>query len=132
MKDTLKLSILTPEKGLYTGEVVDLITEGFDGFIEILPNHIPMVLMLKPTITKLRTVDGKSLSVFTSDGILKVEEDSIVIMCEAGEWPGDIDKARAEEAKNRAEKRLKDTKDVDVERAEMALLRALKRLKSTE
>lgn len=132
MENTLKLSIRTPEKELYSGDISELLTESIDGNIEILLHHIPMITMLKPTVTKFRTAEGKELSAFTSSGLLRVGDGSAIMMCEAAEWPEDIDKSRAEEAKKRAEGRLKEAKGTDAERAEFALMRAISRLKATE
>ena len=132
MADTLKLSILTPEKELYSGDISELSTETTEGDIAILPDHMPMITMLKPTVTTFTTTDGKKLSAFTGSGLLKVGDGSLSLMCEVSEWPADIDKERAEEARKRAEERLKEAKGTDTERAELSLMRAIGRLKAVE
>lgn len=129
MAGNLKISIITPEKEFYNGEIVELITENDFGKIGILANHMPMITTLKPAITTLKDTRGKTLEAFTSTGVLKVRDNEIKILCEACDWPEDIDIERAKEAKKRAEERLSKKGSADVNRAEIALQRALLRLK---
>jgi len=132
LKETINLKILTPEKELYSGEIVELKSENEFGSFGILPNHVAMITVLKPTVTTFKEASGKELKVFTSSGILKVEDNIINIMCQAAEWPEEIDINRAEEAKKRSELRLakKGVTDSDDKRAEIALARALMRIKT--
>ncbi|MFD3158247.1 F0F1 ATP synthase subunit epsilon [Haloimpatiens sp. FM7330] len=134
MEDILNITIITPEKEFYSGEIVELNTECVEGHIGILPNHVPMITVLKPTITVIKDKNGKKLRAFTSNGMMEVDSDNNVkIACDACEWPDEIDVNRAQEAKKRAEERLnKKDKDLDVKRAKMALLRAMRRLKIKE
>lgn len=129
MADALKLTILTPEKEFFTGEVTKIITDSTQGRIGILVNHMPLVTTLKPGVTEITTIDGKKLRAFISSGLLEVKKNIVRILCDSCEWPDEIDFARAEKAKERAEQRLKNTENVDVRRAEIALARSLARLK---
>lgn len=128
----IKLSILTPQKEFYSSMVKRLSVESLEGHIEVLQGHIPMIALLKPSITEFTDADDKNLKAFTSSGVLRVDEDGLLLLTDAAEWPEDIDKARAQKAKERSEERLKQVKDVDMDRAQLALLRALIRLKLAE
>ncbi|AWI07659.1 F0F1 ATP synthase subunit epsilon [Clostridium drakei] len=129
MANAFKLTILTPEKEFYIGEVVELITDTTQGRIGILANHMPLVTPLRPTVTEFTTSDGKELKAFTSSGILDVKDNVVEFLCDSCEWPEDIDLERAKSAKERAENRLIEPKDnVDIKRAELALARAMARL----
>lgn len=128
MDNKLKLIIMTPDKEFYNGEIVKLTSESSDGKFGVLPNHLAMVTNIIPTITTFQDVNGKAYTCFTSNGVIKINNNVITILCNAAEWPENIDKARAEKAKERAQARLKDKKDIDVKRAEFALKRALLRL----
>ncbi|MBC8062634.1 MAG: F0F1 ATP synthase subunit epsilon [Clostridiaceae bacterium] len=130
MKNILKLTIITPEKEFYSGEVSDLVTENQYGRLGFLPEHIAMVTVLKPSVTTFTEKDGKKLRAFTSSGILSINDDEINLMCDASEWPEDIDINRAEEARKRAEMRLKENTGVNMDRSEVALMRALMRIKA--
>jgi F-type H+-transporting ATPase subunit epsilon len=130
MKNILKLTIITPEKEFYSGEVLDLVTENESGRLGFLPEHIAMVTVLKPSVTTFTESDGKKLRAFTSSGILSIKNNEVNIMCDASEWPEDIDINRAEEAKKRAEMRLKENTGINMNRTEIALRRALMRIKA--
>lgn len=129
MSKTLKLTILTPERDFYSGEVVEVITDSVGGRISILADHMPLITTLRPADTEITQKDGKKLKAFTSTGILEVRDNELKILCDNCEWPEEVDIERARKAKERAEKRLQSQKDgIDVKRAEMALARALARI----
>ncbi|GCD08556.1 F0F1 ATP synthase subunit epsilon [Clostridium tagluense] len=132
MAKNIKLTILTPEKEFYSGEILRLNTEGEDGRFTILASHVPMVSPLKPTVTIFTDLAGKELKVFTSTGILRVYTDNVEILCSACEWPEDIDILRTKKAKERAEERLLHTDGIDLKRAENAILRSIMRMKTKE
>lgn len=129
MKNSFNLNILTPDKTFYKGEVKDLTTENVHGGIEILNNHIAMITLLKPSITRFVDRDGKEYKAFVSTGIMKVRDNEVNVLCEACEWSNEIDFQRAEASRVRATERLKLKDGVDISRAEIALLRSLTRLK---
>ena len=130
MQNILKLTIITPEKKFYSGEVLDLVTENEYGRLGFLPDHIAMVTVIEPSITTFTEKDGKKLSAFTSSGMLSIKDNEISLMCDASEWPEDIDMKRAEEARERAEMRLKEHTGINMNRTEIALMRALMRIKA--
>ena len=129
MANTYKLIILSPEREFYTGEVSELIVGSTEGAIGILANHMPLVTTLRPSISEIVEKDGEKLKAFTSSGILEVKGNEVTMLCDACEWPEEIDKKRAEEAKKRAEKRIEQKNGVDIKRGELALARALARMK---
>ncbi len=130
MENHIKLTIHTPEKEFYSGEILSLNTESTEGRIGILANHVPMVSPLKSTITTFIQVDGKELKAFTSTGALVVKKGEVELLCNACEWPEDIDVERARKAKERAEERLLHKDGMDLKRTEDAILRAVMRLKT--
>lgn len=132
MANSIKLTILTPEKEFYSGEILSLNTEGEDGRFGILASHVPMISSLKPTVTTFIDLSGKQLKAFTSTGVLRVYSGGVEILCSACEWPEDIDVLRTKEAKERAEERLLHKDGVDVKRAENAILRSLMRMRTKE
>jgi F-type H+-transporting ATPase subunit epsilon len=130
MSDILKLTILTPEKQLFKGQIKSVKISSLEGPFQILPKHMPLITILQPAITEFTDLDGKNYRAFTSSGILRIKNNKVVILCDACEWPEDIDSKRAEKARERAQERLKnDSTDIDVKRAQVALFRAITRLK---
>ncbi|MCB2359618.1 F0F1 ATP synthase subunit epsilon [Clostridium estertheticum] len=130
MKNHIKLTMITPEKQFYSGDILSLNSQSDEGVFGILANHVPMISQLKPTVTTFIQVDGKELKAFTSTGVLRVLKGEVEMLCSACEWPEDIDVERANEAKKRAEKRLNTDDEVSLKRAESAVLRSVMRLKT--
>lgn len=129
MENHIKLTILTPEKEFYSGEILSLYTESEEGRFGILANHVPMVSLLRPTVTTFTELNGKELKAFTSVGVLRVQQGAVSILCSAVEWPEDIDAERARRSKERAEERLLHKDAIDVNRAENAILRSIMRMR---
>lgn len=130
MNDSLFINILTPEKQLYEGEITAIVSQNKFGSFEILPNHTPFITAVVPAVTFFTEKSGKKLKAFTSDGILKVDGDKIELLCEAAEWPEEIDLKRAEEAKERAQERINKKDGIDIKRAQFALKRSLMRIQA--
>ena len=97
-----------------------------------MPGHAPFVFALKPGALRIRQPDGKDSHVAVGTGFLIVQKENVTVLTRSAERPEEIDKARAEKAKARAEERLQKRDDVDVPRAQAALDRALARLKVVE
>lgn len=125
-----QLSIISNDKSLYEGEAVELITEDVNGKIGILANHFPYITFLVPCKTIFVTKNQEKKELFTSTGMLIIDKNMVSILCKSAEFKDEIDKGRAEKARERAEKRLKEKEEkIDIKRAEEALLRAMVRLK---
>lgn len=130
MDSKFNLKIVTPDKEIYSGEVVALNIETTDGHRGILANHWPMLSALVPTGTVFQEVNGDKKTLFTSNGVIKVNSNQVILLCNAAEWPEEIDKDRALSSKERAEKRIKEKlENTDLKRAQYALFRAISRLK---
>jgi len=131
MADLFKLQIITPERRFYEGEasMVELTTT--EGDIGVYRNHIPMTAIVAPGVLKIHEEGGVKNAALMS-GFIEILPEKIV-MAEVVEWPDEIDANRAEEAKIRAERRLKEQSGkIDNARAEAALRRALIRLSLTK
>lgn len=125
----LRLEIVTAERVVFSDEVDMVVAPGIEGSLGILPEHAALFTTLQTG--ELRAKKGsEELPMVMSGGFLEVLNDRVVILADTAERAEDIDVARAEEAKRRAEARLAGQRtDVDVARAEAALRRALLRLK---
>ena len=126
--NTLKVSVVTPDGPVITGdfEMVSCKTES--GEIGILPGHIPLVAPLVIDSVRLKH-DKTEEIIVVNGGFLEVRPDEVSILSPAAELAADVDIARAEEARLRAEKLLEEQDDIDKERAELALMRAMNRIR---
>lgn len=130
---TFKLTVVTPEREIFSQDVMRFICESQKGQFEILPNYETSIVVVVPSTATIKDEKGKLSKLFVSSGLLKIKQNEVMLCVDAAEWPKDIDKSRAEAAKERAEKRLsKKDKDLDVKRAEAALIRAFARIETVE
>ena len=128
----IRLDIVTAERQVYSDEVDVVVAPGIDGELAILPHHAPLMTMLQPGELRVRR-GGEEFSLAVTGGFLEVRPDRITVLADAAERAEEIDIARAEEAKRRAEEVLgRPTVDADAARAEASLRRALIRIKVGE
>jgi F-type H+-transporting ATPase subunit epsilon len=129
---TLKLEIVTAESPVFTGEVDAIIAPGTVGQFTILPHHAAFMTMLEPGELCLR-VGGQETFMVVSGGFLEVMDDKVIVLADAAERSDDIDAARAEAAKNRAQEQMRrPLSGPELAAAEAALRRSLARLKVSE
>ena len=128
----IKLEIVTAERLVYADDVDVVVAPGIEGQLGILPHHAPLMTTLQPG--ELRVMKGEEeFSLAISGGFLEVRPERVIILADACERAEEIDVSRAEEAKRRAEERLKrPTPEVDVTQADAAMRRALARLQVVE
>lgn len=128
-----KLTITTPERAIFSGEVNKILSKNALGEFEVLAGHQPYITATTPTVTRIEDENGDSKYLFTATGLMKVQDNEVTFCVNAAEWPEEIDQARAMSAKQRAEERLKNKSDkIDEKRAKIALSRAMSRLKLKE
>lgn len=125
---TFNLQIISPTR-VFFDEAVDMVEmRTTEGEIGVLAGHIPLTAILEPGELTIHQ-SGKNRIAAMLDGFVEIRKDKVTILAEACEWPEEIDVHRAEEAKIRAERRMKSgEKEVDMVRAEMALKKALTRI----
>jgi F-type H+-transporting ATPase subunit epsilon len=126
----MKLDIVTAEREVYSEDVDVVIAPGVEGQLGILPHHAPLMTTLQLGELIIRK-GGDEVSLAISGGFIEVRPDRIVVLADTAERAEEIDIARAEEAKRRAEQRLVEEQvpGLDQARAEAALHRSLARLK---
>jgi F-type H+-transporting ATPase subunit epsilon len=129
---TTRLEIVTAEGVVFSDEVDEVIAPGVEGELGILPHHSPLMTMLAPG--ELRVKQGaQESSLAISGGFLEVRPDRVIVLADAAERAEQIDMARAEAAKQRAQELLKNHPgQADLAQAEAALARSLARLKVVE
>jgi F-type H+-transporting ATPase subunit epsilon len=129
---TFRLEIVTAERMIFADEVNEVVAWGVQGQLGILPHHAPLMTMLQPGDLVIKK-DNEEEYLVISGGFLEVRPDKVIILADACERVEEIDVARAEAAKRRAEETLKERPpEVDTATAEAALRRSLARLKVAE
>ncbi len=131
---SIKLEIVTAERIVYTEDVDIVIAPGAEGQLGILPHHAPLMTILQSgEILARRGAEEDIMAI--SGGFLEVRPDHVIILADSAERAEEIDEARAEAARERAEERLKErgaVAELDAARVEASLRRAMARLSVLE
>ncbi len=128
MAENFQLQIITPDRIFYEGEASMVEFTSVDGEMGVYKHHIPLTTVLAPGVVTITEDNGKKEAAVHA-GFVQILGEKVTFLAEVAEWPDEIDVTRAQEAKARAEERLRNhSAEVDVARAEMALRRALVRL----
>ena len=124
----IQLLIVSADRSLVNETVDEVEIPGFDGYFGVLPGHTPLLAVLQVGELWYRQGQEKHyLSI--AFGFAEVQPDRVTILAQIAEKADEIDLARAEAAKKRAEQRIASlTMDMDAERARVALMKSLIRL----
>jgi len=125
----MQVELVSPETVALSGEATQVITRPLGGGeIAFLPGHAPFVGALTENHTRITLADGSQLDVAVHGGFVQVGGNKVSILSDIAELGDDIDRRRAEAAKERAEVRLRTEDDAE---ATAALARANARLNAS-
>jgi F-type H+-transporting ATPase subunit epsilon len=127
--DNLQVQIVTPTRLDEKYRISYVRAPGLDGLFGVMPGHVPAIIALD--IGEIGLQQGNNREYWaTGGGYAEVHQDKVILLVESAELATDIDIARAEQALNRAQQRLKaeDKSEIDLQRARKAYQRAKNRL----
>jgi len=128
MDATLKLEIVTPEETVYSENVEMVTLPAVVGQIGIYPLHTPLITQLVPGEIIVRT-NGRDLFIASGEGLIEVAADRVAVLTDLAVAADRIDEAKAEEARRRAEARLREKlSDEEVASVNASLARSLAQL----
>jgi len=136
----ISLKILTPEKIIYEDDISEIVIPTESGEIGILPNHSPLVSVIKSGEIKIYKEQGEMISLSISTGTLEVRPSNkekginseVIILASRSEMASGIDVKRAEKAYQRAQKAMEEIEnisDVDFARFQAMMDKELNRVK---
>ena len=132
MAETFDLQIVASDKMFYHGNCEMLVFPAIDGSRGVLPQHESMITALISGELRFK-VDGEWREAAVSEGFVDIMQDSVILLADTVELPEDIDIKRAQEAKDRAEERIRQKNSMkEYVRSKAALARAMARLKVTK
>lgn len=126
----IRLDIVTIERQVFSEDVDMVIAPGTEGVLGILPHHAPLMTALKPgeLVIKRRGLPDQLIAI--GGGFMEVRPDKVTVLADSAEYSEEIDIARAEEARKRAEQLLRERPaDVEAAAIEAALRRAEVRIR---
>jgi F-type H+-transporting ATPase subunit epsilon len=127
----IQLQIVSADRSLVNEQVDEVEIPGVDGYLGVLPGHTPLLTVLGMGDLWYRQGPGDGIKhhLAIAFGFAEVQPDGVTILAQVAEKAEEIDVARAEAARKRAEERMvKPAVDMDFERARIALMKALIRL----
>src|SRR5690349_24369363 len=128
MPETLKLEIVTPEATVYSGDVEMVTLPGVAGQMGIYPEHVPLITEMVPGEIIARK-DGRDTFIASGEGLIEVTARRVSVLTDLAIAADRIDEAKAEEARRRAEARLREKlSDEEVASVNASLARTLAQL----
>lgn len=109
MAATIHLKIITPERVLFDDQIQEISLPTKEGEISVLPNHIPLICLLRAGELRIKTT-AKEVPLVVSGGFAEITGKKILILADSAERIEEIDEKRAEEARERAAEQLKTVK----------------------
>jgi F-type H+-transporting ATPase subunit epsilon len=127
--ERLTLELATPTRMVVAETVDEVVVPGSEGYFGVLPGHAPLLATLGIGELTYR-IGREERHVAVAGGFAEVRNDKVIVLADTAEGPQDIDRARAERARDRAEQRLsgRAQDEIDYARAAAALARALTRI----
>ena len=134
---TIHVDVVSAETLIFSGEAKFVALPGESGELGILPKHTPLITRIKPGAVRIEKADGGEEFVFVAGGILEVQPNVVTVLADTAIRGKDLDEAKAEEAKKRAEEALRNqdaSMDYAVAQAELvsavAQLAAIRKLRA--
>lgn len=128
MAEKFKLTIVTPDRAFFDEEADMVEFNTTEGEIGVYAGHAPLTVIVKPGILTITQGDSEKKAALHA-GFVQILPQEVTILAEIIEWPAEIDEARANAARQRAEGRLAERGgNIDVARAEAALMRSIARI----
>ena len=128
MADTLELQIITPDKTAYSEQVEMVTIPGVEGQLGIYPQHVPLLTQMVPGEITVRK-DNKDYYLAVGEGVIEITGKQVIILTDLAIGAENIDEAKVEEARQRAEARLREKlSDEEVASVNASLTRSLAQL----
>ncbi len=100
---TMQVELVSPEKVLYSGEATIVVCRPEGGDAAFLPGHAPYLGLLGVGPVMIRTAEGGEVRAAVHGGFIEVRNNKVTILSDVAELSSDINVARAQEAKSKAE-----------------------------
>jgi len=127
--NTLHLDVVSAEESIFSGDARFVALPGESGELGILPGHTPLISRIRPGAVRIELADGSEELVFVAGGFLEVQPDGVTVLADTAIRGRDLDEAKAEDARRRAEEALANrSAELDYAHAQAELVQALAQL----
>ncbi|WP_354682683.1 F0F1 ATP synthase subunit epsilon [Cupriavidus necator] len=119
---TILVDVVSAEASIFSGQAKFVALPGESGELGILPGHTPLITRIQPGAVRIEKEDGSEEFVFVAGGILEVQPKHVTVLADTAIRGGDLDEAKAREAKRAAEELMQNqSSDLDLARAQSEL-----------
>jgi F-type H+-transporting ATPase subunit epsilon len=135
MTSTIRCDIVSAEQDIFSGSVTMVVVTGEMGELGIAPKHAPLITRIKPGFIRITQSNGEPVEFYVSGGILEVQPQLVSVLADTVVRAGDLDEAKAQHAKQEAEKILakqNPTEMLEISEAQTKLVEALAQLQALE
>ncbi len=128
---TLHVDVVSAEESIFEGEAEFVVLPGESGELGIFPQHTPLITRIRPGAVRIKPVGKSEELVFVAGGILEVQPHRVTVLADTAIRGHDLDEAKAEEARKKAEEALANrSADVDYAKAQAELAEAIAQIQA--
>ncbi len=129
---TIHVDVVSAEESIFEGEAEFVALPGESGELGIYPQHIPLITRIKPGAVRIKLAGkAEETFVFVAGGILEVQPGRVTVLADTAIRGHDLDEAKAEEARKKAEEALLNrTADIDYAKAQAELAEAIAQIQA--
>jgi F-type H+-transporting ATPase subunit epsilon len=128
---TLHVDVVSAEESIFEGEAEFVVLPGESGELGIFPQHTPLITRIRPGAVRIKPVGKSEELVFVAGGILEVQPHRVTVLADTAIRGDDLDEAKAEEARKKAEEALANrSADVDYAKAQAELAEAMAQIQA--
>jgi F-type H+-transporting ATPase subunit epsilon len=106
---TIKVDVVSAEQQIFSGQATFVALPGEAGELGILPGHTPLITRIRPGAVRIEAENGEEEFVFVAGGILEVQPGAVTVLADTAIRGKDLDEAKADEARKRAEEALQNS-----------------------
>lgn len=129
MANTIQVDVVSAEEQIFSGQAEFVALPGEAGELGIYPKHTPLITRIRPGAVRIQVAGGGEEFVFVAGGILEVQPNGVTVLADTAIRGGDLDEAKALEAKKQAEELMlnKESK-IDYAKAQAEMAAAIAQL----
>lgn len=134
MASTIHVDVVSAEQAIFSGEAEFVALPGEAGELGIYPRHTPLITRIKPGTVRIKVAgqDREEL-VFVAGGVLEVQPSVVTVLADTAIRGGDLDEAKALEAKKRAEEAMQNqTSKLEIAKAQAELAEAVAQIQAIQ
>ena len=129
MANTIHVDVVSAEEQIFAGEAEFVALPGEAGELGIYPKHTPLITRIRPGAVRIQVAGGGEEFVFVAGGILEVQPNGVTVLADTAIRGGDLDEAKAQEAKRQAEELMQNQDStIDYAKAQAELAAAIAQL----